>query len=455
MDSFYPVEEEIPIEKITFPSYSKSIISNTKLVINQKASKHSISKIIYQNGAYYERVDLELTFPNGEKFNGLLSEDFCLLKRGKYIWPNGQEYYGQFDENNNFYTLEGELSKLTFSNGDIFEGSFEKGEIGEGTYKTKDGKEITADFTGGKINGRISINDKKNSFKFEGFIEDNKKEGECYTEIKINGKIYSIKGEYLDGLKYGTFTIQEISPNKGDLYIKGKYKKGYRNGYFDITDKEQGIEIRHKYISFLHAVLMKEYNEKYKTKINGRENNISITCSNNPFKQLEELVQIRFSNLLTLDIPRNKLNSISFLITDEKTLFSLHYLNIGYNNIKSLEPLINVYYPKLKKLLANDNKIKDITCIQNFKFEELEELNLSSNPIESVEGIENWKFPNLFNLSFYRTNINDIKPLTEADFPSLAELDIYFTKIKPNKKITPKMFKRCKSLKNVIFDRHY
>ena len=120
MDSTYPVEEEKPIEKIIFPPYSKSIISNLKLEINEKASKHSINKIIYQNDAYYERVDLELSFPNGEKFNGLLSPDFCLLKRGKYIWPNGQEYYGQFDEKNNFCTLEGELSKLTFSNGDIF-----------------------------------------------------------------------------------------------------------------------------------------------------------------------------------------------------------------------------------------------------------------------------------------------------------------------------------------------
>ena len=455
MDSTYPVEEEKPIEKIIFPPYSKSIISNIKLEINEKASKHSINKIIYQNDAYYERVDLELSFPNGEKFNGLLSPDFCLLKRGKYIWPNGQEYYGQFDEKNNFYTLEGELSKLTFSNGDIFEGSFEKGKIGEGTYKTKDGKEITADFTGGKINGRILIQDKNHYFKFDGFIQDNKKEGECYTEIEIKNKIYSIKGEYLDGLKNGTFIIEEISPNQGNLYIKGKYKDGYRHGFFDITDKEQGIEIKHKYISFLQGVLIKEYNKKYKAKINGRENNISITSRDNPIKQLDELVQIRFSNLLTLDISRNKLNSISFLETEEKTLFSLHNLNISYNNIKSLEPLVNVYYPKLKKLLVNDNQINDISCIQSFKFEELEELNLSSNPIESLEGIEMWKFPNLFNLSFYRTNISNIDPLTKADFPTLAELDIYFTKINPNKKITPKMFKRCKSLKSVIFDRHY
>ena len=441
MDTTYPPEEEIPIEKITFPAYSKTLISNKKLVVNNEASKRCISRIIYQNNAYYERVDLDLTFPNGEKFNGLLSTDFCLLKRGKYIWPNGQEYYGQFDENNNFCTLEGELSKLTFSNGDIFEGTFKKGEIEEGTYKTKEGKEITADFTGGKINGRISINDKKNSFTFEGFIQNDKKEGECYTEIKIKNKIYSIKGEYLDGLKTGTFIIQEISPKKGNLYIKGKYKKGYRNGFFDITDKENDIEIKHQYISFLYGVLMKDYNKKYKTNINGRENSIAITYRDNPINQLDDLVQIRFSNLLTLDISRNKIKSISFLETDDKTLFSLHNLNIGYNDIKSLEPLVTVYYPKLQKLLANDNQINDITCVQNFKFKELEDLNLSSNPIESLEGVENWKFPNLFHLSFYRTNISNINPLTEAEFPSLAELDIYFTKLIRIKKLLLKYLK--------------
>ena len=457
MNTTYPAEEEKKIEKLIFPSYSKPIIMNIKLIINERASKHAISKIIYQNNIYYEKTDLELCFPNGEKFKGLLSPDFCLLQRGNYTWPNGQQYYGQFDENNNFNTLEGELSKLTFSNGDIFEGSFENGEIREGTYKSHDGREYTGDFTGGKINGRISIIDKKKKYKFDGFIQRGKKEGICYTEIQINNKVYSIKGEYIDGLKEGTFIIQEISPNAGNLYIKGKYRMGFRHGYFDITDKDEGIEIKHKYISFFHAFQIKEYNKKYKTEITGKENNISLTCRDNPIKQLNELVQIRFSNLLTFDISRSKINSISFLNTNEKTLFSLQNLILSYNHIKDLEPLVTVYYPRLKKLMANDNQIKNITCIQNFQFEELEELNLSSNPIESLEGIDKWNFPNLFNLSFYRTNITDIQPMVNAEFPSLTQLDIYFTKIKPNKnnKITTKTFKKCESLKNVIFDSHY
>ena len=255
--------------------------------------------------------------------------------------------------------------------------------------------------------------------------------------------------------KNGTFTIEEIEPNRKNLYIKGKYKDGHRNGYFDIIDKEKGVNINHSYISFLHEILINEYNKNYKTKLTGKENSLSITCKNNPIKQLKDLVKIRMAYLLTLDLSRTKINSISFLDTDEKTLFSLQNLILSYNNIKSLEPLINVYYPNLKKLIVNDNQIKSIECVKSFNFKELEELNLSSNPIESLSGINEWKFPKLFNLSLYRTNISDIKPLTEADFPSLTQLDIYYTKINKNEKITPDLFKKCTSLKTIVFDRHY
>ena len=450
----HPAEEEKEIEKIIFPKYSNSILVNKKLKIDELASKRSIDRIIYSNGAYYERTDNELFFPNGEKFKGMLTEDSCKLKRGKYNWPNGQEYYGQFDDKNRFFSLDGEESKLIFPNGDTYLGTFEEGKIGEGKYLTKDEKEISADFTGDKINGQITYNDKKINFFFQGYIQEGKKEGPCTTKMKIGDKIYSIEGEYLDGLKDGIFQIKEISPNNGFFYLKGKYKKGFRHGYFDIVDKEKGINISHKYISFLHDILIKDYKKKYKTNLTGKETNLAITNRNNPIVQIIDLVEIRLSNLLTLDLSRNKITSISFLNTDEKTLFSLQNLNLSNNLIKSIEPLEMVYYPKLKKLKLNDNKIQSIDCIKNFKFVELEDLNLSCNPIDSLGGIEMWKFPNLFNLSLYRTNISDIKPLTKAEFPSLTQIDIYFTKINPNKKIIPQSFTKCKSLKKVLLDSH-
>ena len=455
MYSLYPIEEETDIEKITFPKISKSMLLNKNLVIDEKASKRSISKVIFTNGAYYERADVELVLPNGEKFKGLLSEDLCKIKRGKYIWPNGQEYYGDFDEKNYFTTSEGEISKLIFANGDTFEGTFEKGEIGEGKYVTTDGKEMTADFTGGRINGLINIVDEKNNFKFQGYIQNNKKEGPCELELKLKNKVYSIKGEYVNGFKEGKFIIAEIYPKPDNFYIKGKYKMGLRHGYFDIIDKDNNIDINHEYISFYNKFLIEQYNKTYKSNISEKTNSISITCRNNPIKQIENLVKIRLGNLITLDLSRNKLKDISFLNTEEKTLFSLHNLNLSNNKIKSIEPLVEVYYPKLKKLILNDNKISSIKCVQNFKFEELEEINLSSNPIDSLEGVELWKFPNLFNLSLCRTNISDIRPLTEAEFPALAEIDICCTKINPNKKINPKHFKKCKSLKKVsLFKSH-
>ena len=452
MDKPYPVEEEFPINIIEFQSILKPSLLNIKLIINEQASRLSATRIIYTNKTYYERADLLLTLPNGEKFKGVLGSDSCSLKKGEYFWPNGQKYYGEFDNNNNFFTPEGQISQLTFPNGDVFEGSFINGNIGEGKMKSKEGIEIEADFTGGKINGSINLKDIKRNFVFNGYVVDNKKEGECYMEVKIHKKLYSIKGNYENGLKNGLFTIAEISPNKGNLYIKGHYKDGQRHGYFDIIDKEKEINVSHRYITFLTPKMIEKYNKKYKAKLTGNENSLSFTCRNNPVNQLADLVNIQLGKLLTLDISRSKINSISFLNTEESTLFSLQNLILSYNNIKSIEPLTGVHFEKLKKLIANDNQIENISCISDFKFEDLEELNLSSNPIKSLEGADKWDFPNLVILTLSRTDIKDISPLYEGDFPNLIQIDLFFSKVHPYNHITPELFKKCTSLKNVIFE---
>ena len=450
MENKYVAENDIKIEIPKFPKYSKSILEGKILEIKNG----SITRVDYSNEAVYEIDNSLLTLPNGEKFNGVLSDDYRRLKKGKYIWPNNQEYIGSFDEQNRFSSNKGEISILIFSNGDKYEGEFKEGKIGRGTYKTE-GKEISADFTGGKINGAINLNDTIKGIEFKGYLLNGKKEDICKTKIIIKNKTFYIKGSYTEGKKDGTFIIREIFPIKDNLYIKGRYKEGSRDGFFDIIDKEKGIKITHQYISSLQTRLINSYNEKYKENINGKEVNISITNRDNPIYQLYHLVSIRFAKLLTLDLTRANIDSIYFLNSEENTLFSLQNLILSYNNITDISPLISVDYKKLKTLIANDNKIKQIECIQEFNFNELEELNLSSNPIESIEGIENWNFPNLFELSFYRTNISDVSPLYNADFPNLTQLDLYFTKIKKNTKLKPEMFKKCKNLKNIIFDRHF
>ena len=455
MNSIYKVEEEKELFKFTFPKFSEPCIKNTKLTLDTKSSKYNISKKIFTNGAYYLLLDSTLILPNGETFIGLLTEDFTLLRKGTYTWPNGQKYYGNFNENNKIHTPDKELSKLTFSNGDIFEGVIQNGKCLEGKYKTKNGKEVKGEFTDGLINGYLVISDPKKCFKFKGYLIDSKKEGLCETEIKIDNKIYKITGEYIDGLKDGKFEIYEIAPIQNNLYIKGKYRKGQRHGYFDIIDNEKGINIKHQYISFLQEKLINDYNKKYKDYITGNEISLSYNCHNNPVKRLTNLFQIRFGNLLNLEITRAKLQNLSFLITEDKTLFSLQNLNLSNNSISSIEPLIDVYYPNLKKLILNDNKIKDILCIQNFKFEKLEELNLSCNPIESLEGIDNWKFPNLFHLSLNKTKIKDITPMFDSDFPLLAQIDLYNNKLNNNKRIKPELFSKCTSLKNIVLERIY
>ena len=476
MEQSYNAENDVKLVFPKIPKFSKSIIEGKKLEL--KKDGNTFTKLEFLDGSVYSIDDSLLTLPNGEKFEGVLSNDNSRLKKGKYFWPNNQKYHGSFDEQNRFFTIEDELSELTFSNGDIFRGKFLDGKITEGTYITE-GKEITANFEGGKINGLIEYKDTKKEVTFNGNLKNGKKNNICKTEVKIKDKLYSIKGEYSNGLKDGTAIIREVSPNKDNLYIKGKYKEGERNGYFSIVDKESGINTNHQYISFIQTRLIKEYNKKYNENINGKEVSISITCRNNPINQLKDLISIRFTNLLTLDLTRANIDSIAFLNGDESTLFSLQNLILSYNNISDIRPLVDVDYKKLKTLLLNDNKIEDISCVEQFNFKELEELNLSSNPIKSIQGIEKWEFPNLFNLSFCRTNISDIKPLYKADFPNLIQLDLYLTKIKIKKEdkkdkkvnkdkkdkkeekkekkdtLDPTNFEKCKNLKNIIFDSHF
>ena len=259
MEKSYIAEKDIKFEFPKIPEYSKPIIEGKKLEFVK--NEYSAKEIKFTNGAVYSLFEGLLTLPNGEKFEGLLSDDNRTLNRGKYIWPNKQEYVGKFDEQNRFFTKGGEVAELTFPNGDIFRGEFEEGKITEGYYKTE-GIEINADFTEGKANGRINYKDTIKGFAFNGYLMNDKKEGLCQTKVKIKNKTFSIKGEYSDGLKDGTFIIREISPNKDNLYIKGTYKEGVRNGYFDIVDKEKGINITHQYISFLQSTLIKQYNHK-------------------------------------------------------------------------------------------------------------------------------------------------------------------------------------------------
>jgi hypothetical protein len=228
MENNYIVESEDKLEFPKIPKYSESMLEGKKLV---KKKENLRGVIEYTNGAKYSIVENLLTLPNGEKFEGLLSDDYCSLIKGEYSWPNNQKYIGAFDEQNRFSTKEGEISKLIFSNGDIFKGEFKEGKITEGKFKTE-GKKIKGDFTGGKINGNIYYKDTKKGKFFEGVLQNGKKEGICKTLVKIKEKTFLIKGEYSYGQKDGIVIIREILPNKDNFYIKGKYKFGERNGYF-------------------------------------------------------------------------------------------------------------------------------------------------------------------------------------------------------------------------------
>ena len=60
---------------------------------------------------------------------------------------------------------------------------------------------------------------------------------------------------------------------------------------------------------------------------------------------------------------------------------SLHFINVNDEPVFEIDlnGLKNCNFPKLKKLILNNNNISDISALENVKFGKLEELYLNSN----------------------------------------------------------------------------
>ena len=106
-----------------------------------------------------DNVDQNLNLSNGEKLiEGRLNNDNCgkyWIEEGKYIWPNGQEYIGEFNQNNKF---ESEDAELKINNEWEYKGGFKNGKInGFGIFKWNNGNTLSGYFLDGNFNGEISI----------------------------------------------------------------------------------------------------------------------------------------------------------------------------------------------------------------------------------------------------------------------------------------------------------
>ena len=188
------LKEGLDLINIKIPEFSLPTIPEEGL--KMKEDNYPIIKFVNGEEANIDddNDENELIIPNGEKFKGILylknSSDskICYMKEGKYVWPNGQEYEGKFNENNKFETTT-EDSKLNFNNEWDYKGKFKDGQFcDKGKITWKDGKTLEGYFKNNRVMGHIKINFK--NISIEANMKDSLISG---IKIVLDKNIYKIK----------------------------------------------------------------------------------------------------------------------------------------------------------------------------------------------------------------------------------------------------------------------
>ena len=219
------------------------ILKNDKFLHSYKNGKMifrdgKIYKGDFANNFYHGKG--ELTFPNGDRFEGLFANDDYYS--GKYIFKNGSFYEGKFikgkiDGEGKYVTNKisfvgtFDLGKykegiLTYSNGEYYEGKFLNNKMnGYGTYFFKDGSKYVGDFKNDKFHGEGSYY--KNLNKISGkFIDGKLQKKSSYNKALIKDElIQSILNEHK---KKKNNYDHIITKNNGNIFnefnsINGRY----------------------------------------------------------------------------------------------------------------------------------------------------------------------------------------------------------------------------------------
>ena len=211
------LKEYLSLINIKIPEFKLPKISEEKLQV--KEENYPIIKFEKGEEANIDEDndEMELTIPNGEKFTGLLDYlgNNYNLKTGNYIWPNGQVYEGEFNQQNKFETTT-EDSKLKFKNKWSYKGKFKNGQFFDrGLLEYENGKKVIAYFENNKIMGHTKI-----TFKNIEIQADIKNELISGIKINDNGKIYQIKEFKLNNNTYKPFVIiKEDNGNDSNCFF--------------------------------------------------------------------------------------------------------------------------------------------------------------------------------------------------------------------------------------------
>ena len=252
----------------------------------------------------------------------------------------------------------------------------------------------------------------ENISKFEYYCEDCESNicSECIGEVHINHTLIDFNGDYI------TKVINTINDNEAKI-INEKDSNSINNEFSLVLDnllEKDRININLLFNLLKYLIIMfKEYScynyyksiinviEKisnlYKELINNNKNKKN-NIDNIYIKKIDELdkiikKKIRYPRELNSNCDYEKILSINVIkksfdikIIEEfrtKKLENLEKISLRENNLKSIEPLINIEFPNLKYLNLGKNRLdnKNIEYLCSLNVKNLKYLNIFENNI--------------------------------------------------------------------------
>ena len=454
--------------------------------------KKDYRKYELTNNITYKKKNQTLNIPNGDIFKGKIAldpeEKYLSLKNGVYTWKTGETYVGSFNLNNQFegngkfqkksedasyslasnfvggYPGDKSIFNITKKNEyDLYIESDIKKEEKKGKIhlildgrtnitKIENGKEIyrfDGELDKGKIKDQASIQRKfKKTRDIDIYITSQKdSNGLVELEMEITslngGKNFYYKAKYLNGLRYGKYTIQDEEDsfykkqmtNKSEL---GNIISDLNTALLTITGKEC-FEKLYRY----DLDPLKLFNRLYDTRldqeilvchVNQKTINLigfSCLCRSN-FVNMKELAlndcslsdmspleQSNFPKLESLSLGKNKISTISSI--NKLPFPKLQVIMLGYNKITELNALSKFQSTNLKTLALLDNKITDLSPLIKINAPNLEIISLGNN-INNISVLSKCNFPKLKQLGLQNNNIKDISCLKDFNFKNLEIL---------------------------------
>ena len=147
-----------------------------------------------------------------------------------------------------------------------------------------------------------------------------------------------------------------------------------------------------------------------------------MNLENNKLKDLSVDFVKALSDLEFLFLSNNNINKLESF--QKANLNNLNYLSLAQNNISDISQLSNAKLNNLNVLNSSFNKIENISCFEKMNIPYLEELKLSNNKIINIESFENINLPKLKLLDLKFNKIKDIKILENVNFPELEIINM-------------------------------